>query len=370
MKLERKKVAVIFGGRSGEHVVSLRSAASVIEAVDPALYEVIPVGITREGVWFTGPDAWLALWENRLPREASQAILMTDPGHPGLLVQSGSSPTEWRFQPLDLAFPVLHGTYGEDGAIQGLFEMAALPYVGSGVLASSTAMDKVVMKILFARQGLPVAPYLYFYRWQWSDNEAYWQEQVAEELGFPCFVKPANLGSSVGITKCRSVEDFSAAVEEALLFDDKVLIEEYVEGREIECAVLGDLEPEASLPGEVIPCNEFYDYKAKYIDDRSGLVVPVELGSELENTIRSYSIKAFQAVEASGLARVDFFVSPAAGKIIVNEINTMPGFTSISMYPKMWEASGVDYSTLVGRLLELAMARFRRRSSLMVTPPE
>ncbi len=368
--MKRKQVAVIFGGRSGEHVVSLRSAASIMEAIDQELFDVISVGITREGVWLVGPDAWLSLWENRPPREASRAVFLTDPTCPGLLVQSGDSPAEWNYQPVDIIFPVLHGTYGEDGTIQGLFEMAGVPYVGSGVLASSTGMDKAVMKTLFLERGLPVTPYIYFFRWQWRDREVQIQEQIRKELGFPCFVKPANLGSSVGITKTHNAGGLAVAVKEALLYDDKVIVEKFVEGREIECAVLGDVEAEASRPGEVIPSNEFYDYRAKYIDDRSSLVIPVELGPEIENKVKHYAIEAFRAVEGSGLARIDFFVDPAADRIIINEINTMPGFTSISMYPKLWEASGVAYGELVSRLLELAETRFRRRQSLMFAPPE
>ncbi|MFO7952864.1 MAG: D-alanine--D-alanine ligase family protein [Bacillota bacterium] len=368
--MSQKKVAVIFGGRSGEHVVSLRSAASIMEAIDREDYEIVPVGITREGVWLTGPDAWFSLWENRYPREAHRTVLLTDPSNPGLLVQSDNSPSEWHFQPIDIAFPILHGTYGEDGTVQGLLEMAGIPYVGSGVLASSVAMDKVFMKMLFKEHGLPVAPYLYFYRWQWNNRENYWIAQIIEALSFPCFVKPANLGSSVGITKVKSVDDLVQAIEEALLYDDKVIVEKFLEGREIECSVMGDLEPEVSRPGEVIPCNEFYDYQAKYIDDRSELVIPVELGQELEDKVREYSEKAFKAVEASGLARVDFFVNTNTGLVTVIEINTIPGFTSISMYPKLWEASGVKYEKLVRRLLELAETRFHRRNSLMVTPPE
>ncbi len=368
--MKRKIVAVIFGGRSGEHVVSLRSATSIMEAIDTGVYEIIPVGITREGTWLAGSDAWLSLWENRPPREAAHAVLLTDPVHPGLLIQSEQSPAEWRYQPVDLIFPVLHGTYGEDGTIQGLFEMAGIPYVGSGVLSSSTAMDKVVMKTLFKEHGLPVAPFIHLYRRQWNEDEAYWRDLVERDIRFPCFVKPANLGSSVGITKVNSSEDLPAAIKEALLYDDKALVEQYIEGREIECAVLGDLDAQASRPGEVIPCNDFYDYRAKYIDDRSVIIVPVELGAELEEIVKEYAIKAFQAVEASGLARVDFFISPGSRQVVVNEINTMPGFTSVSMYPKMWEASGLSYRDLVSRLLELAEIKFKRRRALMVAPPE
>ncbi len=367
--MKRKQVAVIFGGQSGEHVVSLRSAASIMDAIDKDRFQVIPVGIARDGAWFTGPDVWLSLWEKRAPREAARTSFLTDPSRPGLLVQSERSPLEWHFQPLDLVFPVLHGTYGEDGTIQGLFEMVGIPYVGSGVLASSAGMDKVVMKTLFKKQELPVASFIYFYRWQWNGSESYWQDQVESKLGMPCFVKPANLGSSVGVTKVQSEAYFVSAVEEALLYDDKVVIEEYIDGREIECSVLGDVDAAASRPGEVIPCNEFYDYRAKYIDDRSELVIPVELGAELEETVKDYSVKAFQAVEASGLARIDYFLNKEKG-LIVNEINTIPGFTSISMYPKLWEASGVSYGDLISRLLELAESRFERRRSLLSSPPE
>ncbi len=366
----RKTVAVFFGGRSGEHIVSLRSAASIMKAIDPEQYDIVPVGITREGAWITGPDAWLSLWEKRQPHEAFQAALLTDPKKPGLLVQSNDSPHEWQYRPLDLAFPVLHGTYGEDGTIQGLFEMAGLPYVGSGVLSSSTGMDKVVMKILFREFNLPVAPYIYFYRWQWTGQEKYWLERCSNELGYPCFVKPSNLGSSVGISKVHSSAELDGAIDEAFLYDNKIVIELFVEGREIECGVLGDIEAEASRPCEVIPCNEFYDYRAKYIDDRSELVIPVELEPETERRIKSYSVKAFKAVEASGLARVDFFLGRDGKTITINEINTLPGFTSISMYPKMWEASGVSYNKLVNRLLQLAEMRHHRRSLLLAAPPE
>lgn len=368
--MERKKVAVIFGGRSGEHVVSLRSAASIMDAIDTEQYEVLPVGITREGIWLTGPDTWMSLWEQKDSGESYRTALVTDPTNPGLLIQNEAAKNQWHFQPLDLVFPVLHGTYGEDGTIQGLFEMAGLPYVGSGVLASSSSMDKVVMKVLFARAGLPVAPYLFFYRRQWSDSEDYWQKKITTVLGYPCFVKPANLGSSVGITKVKEPEQLSPAVEEALLYDEKVLIEAYIEGREIECAVLGNIDAEVSRPGEVIPCNEFYDYSAKYIDDRSTLVIPVELGEKLEQLVKNYSIESFQAAEASGLARVDFFVNTANDSVIINEINTMPGFTSISMYSKLWDACGVNYAKLVSRLMELAEERFQRRNSLLHVPPE
>ncbi len=368
--MRRKKVAVFFGGRSGEHVVSLRSAASIMEAINKDLYEIIPVGITREGAWISGPDAWLSLWENRRPGKASPAVLLTDPTKPGLLIQGDVSPENWRYEKLDLAFPVLHGPYGEDGTVQGLFEIAGLPYVGSGVLASSTGMDKEVMKILFAQRGLPNAPYLVFNRWQWLEQKELWLEKSKDQLGFPCFVKPANLGSSVGISKAYNQDQLEAAVEEALRYDDKILVEQFIDGREIECGVIGNHEAIASRPGEILPCNDFYDYSAKYLDDRSGLIVPVELGQELENEVKEFAVKAFQAIEADGLARVDFFLRKDDNCLLINEINTMPGFTSISMFPKMFEASGLSYNDLVDRLMELAVIRHEKRRSLLSAPPE
>lgn len=366
----RKNVAVLFGGRSGEHVVSLRSAASIMEAVDRERYQIIPLGISREGSWLSGDNIWQILWEQRPLAEAARAVLLTDPSRPGLMIEKKGAASTWEFQPLDLVFPVLHGPYGEDGTVQGLLELAGIPYVGSGVLGSAVAMDKAIMKTLFRDNNIPVGDFLYFYRWDWDKREAYWQEQVGRRLGYPCFVKPANLGSSVGITRVEDAARLPQAVREALLYDDKVIVEALLKGREIECSVLGDLEPRASRPGEIIPCNVFYDYRAKYIDDRSELVVPVELGLLLETRVRELACGAFTAVEASGLARVDFFVDTDTGKAVVNEINTMPGFTSISMYPKLWEVSGIGYRELVSRLMDLAVMRFQRRRELLTVPPE
>lgn len=367
--MNRKNTVVLFGGRSGEHVVSLRSAASVMEAIDKELYRTIPVGITREGTWFAGENVWPALWEQKPLDGLCRAALLADPKRPGLLVEDGSR-SGWDFQPVDLVFPVLHGPFGEDGSVQGLLEMAGIPYVGSGVLASAVAMDKVMMKVLFKQHALPVGPYLFLNRWEYRGQESYWEEQVNGRLGFPCFVKPANLGSSVGISRVIDRSALASAIREALLYDDKVVVEAAILGREIECSVLGDLHPEASKPGEVIPCNEFYDYRAKYIDDRSELVIPVELGSVLEAQVRRMACDAFRAVEASGLARVDFFVDTAKSKVVLNEINTMPGFTGISMYPKLWEASGLEYQELVRRIMRLAEDRFQRRHALLTVPPE
>ncbi len=365
--MKQETVAVIFGGFSGEHVVSLRSAASIMEAIDKDRYRVVPVGITREGQWISGEDCWRQLWDRSLQPRCWPATLTTDPRKPGLLIQKGSS---WEFTPLDIAFPVLHGPYGEDGTIQGLLELYGLPYVGSGVLASAVSMDKVIMKTLFKQHGLPVGRYLYLFRWHWPGRERYWQQRVEEELGYPCFVKPANLGSSVGISRVEEAGSLSTAIEEALRYDDKIIVEAYISGREIECSVLGDCNPEASRPGEIVPCNLFYDYQAKYISDRSQLIIPAELNPALEQEVRDLAVKAFTAVEGSGLARVDFFVRPEQSLVILNEINTMPGFTSISMYPKLWEASGISYRELVNRLLDLAKSRFQRRRKLITAPPE
>ncbi|MEW5783641.1 MAG: D-alanine--D-alanine ligase family protein [Bacillota bacterium] len=367
--MRQKVLAIIFGGQSGEHVVSLRSAASIMEAVDRQRYHILPVGITRDGIWIAGDEAWHVLWERRPLEEAARAAIVTDPRRPGLLSETAGGGS-WIFSPVDLAFPVLHGPFGEDGTVQGLLELAGIPYVGSGVLASATSMDKAVMKTLFQRDRLPIGPYIYFTRWEWAGQEQYWQNRVEAALGYPCFVKPANLGSSVGISRVNGRAFLGGAVAEALLYDDKVVLESFIAGREIECSVLGDLEPRASQPGEIIPCNDFYDYRAKYLDDRSELIIPAQLEPALEEKIKELACKAFQAVEASGLARVDFFVNPADQTVTINEINTIPGFTSISMYPKLWEASGIGYSELINRLLELAESRFQRRRSLLAAPPE
>ncbi len=368
--MKHKNLAVIFGGQSGEHVVSLRSAASIMEAVDRERYHVIPVGITRDGVWIAGDKAWQVLWERRPLLEAPRAVMLTDPRRPGLLVENKSTPFSWEFQPLDLVFPVLHGPYGEDGTIQGLFELAGIPYVGCGVPSSAVAMDKVFMKILFQKHGLPVGPYLYFNRCEWQDEAPRRIEQICRELKLPCFVKPANLGSSVGITRVSDAARLPGAIENALRYDDKVIVEAELKGKEIECSVLGDLKPRVSKPGEIIPCNEFYDYNAKYLDDRSELIYPADLNPELEEKVQDLARRAFTTVEASGLARVDFFADPESGSVMINEINTMPGFTSISMYPKLWEVSGIGYRDLVSRLLELAEERFARRRGLLTAPPE
>ncbi len=369
--MSEKKIAVIFGGRSGEHVVSLRSAAFIMEALKRNNYEVFPVGITREGTWIAGGDPWKALKEDQPPGDCYKTALITDPVSPGFLLWEEKSCTRKEiisFQEVDIAFPVLHGPFGEDGTIQGMFEMANLPYVGPGVLASSVGMDKVVMKEVFLQRNLPVGNYLYFMNEEWLKNRDFWVGMVVDEIKFPCFIKPANLGSSVGISKVYNVEQFAKGVEEALTYDEKIIVEANIPGREIECSVLGDLKISASLPGEIIPNNDYYDYKAKYIDDRSELIIPARLNSGLKEEIQRLAIEAFKSIYGSGMARVDFFVN-SDNEIIINEINTIPGFTSISMYPKLWDASGTPYNELIDQLVQIALNRHERRNRLKSSPP-
>lgn len=362
---ERLNVGVLFGGRSGEHDVSLESAASVMGAMDPKKYNIIPIGISKEGRWLAGGDPLGSLKKRDIPGDCSYATIITNPSSPGLLLLDGGEQAQRSsFLPLDLVFPVLHGPHGEDGTIQGLLELAGLPYVGAGVLASAVGMDKEFMKILFRHRGLNVGDYLAFYAWQWEGNADQIVLEIEEKLGYPCFIKPANMGSSVGISKSFHREALLQGIEEAFRFDLKVVAEANVSGREIECSVLGSERPVASLPGEIIPCNDFYDYKAKYLDNRSELLIPAPLEKEIIEAIQADAVEAFLAVECHGLGRVDFFYQPDKEKIIVNEINTMPGFTNISMYPKLWEAGGLSYAQLIDELIEIAVERFRRRGNL------
>ncbi len=362
---EKLTVGVLFGGRSGEHAVSLRSAASVMEAMDKNRYRIVPVGITEQGRWLAGGDPLAALRNKEIPGNCCQAVLATDPENPGLLLLDPAAPDRVRdYIPLDLVFPVLHGPYGEDGTVQGLLELAGLPYAGSGVLGSAAGMDKVVMKILFQHAGLPVGDFLFFQEFHWSASRKELLEKVQERLGYPCFVKPANLGSSVGISKAFDPDSLQEGVQEALRYDTKIVVEAFIEGREIEVSVLGDEAPLASVPGEIIPCNEFYDYWAKYIDDRSELIIPAPMDPSREEIVKDYAVRAFQAVECSGLARIDFFMNDETGELYVNEVNTMPGFTSISMYPKLFAATGVPYPELIDRIIQVALQRYRRKKLL------
>jgi D-alanine-D-alanine ligase len=352
-------VAVLFGGRSGEHAVSCVSALHVAAAFDQARYEVVPVAISREGRWLL-PAASRRVLEGGALQIPERALEVS--GEPVTLAPAG--PAAPPGLPVDVVFPVLHGPYGEDGTVQGLLEMAGIPYVGSGVLGSALGMDKDLMKRVFRDAGLPIADFTVVRAHQWAGDRAGALAR-AGALGFPCFVKPANLGSSIGVSRCETAEALAAGIGEALRHDRKVLVEEAIAGREIEVGVLGNDEPEASVPGEVIPGAGFYDYAAKYLHDTARLVVPAELPAGAVAELQQAAVQAFLAVEAAGMARVDFFYRgerPGRPGIVVNEINTIPGFTVISMFPKLWAASGVPYSRLLDRLVELALERHRRRA--------
>jgi D-alanine-D-alanine ligase len=358
-------VGILFGGRSGEHDVSLQSAASVINALDAVKYEILPIGITREGKWRMGSGA-----AQLLPQvlEGGDPVTPTvDPAGPKLLPLARSVPARDSRPDIDVVFPVLHGTFGEDGTVQGLLELADVPYVGAGVLASATGMDKDVMKRLFRDAGLPVVPWVLVLRSMWESNPDAVRKQVEKELRYPLFVKPVNMGSSVGISKVHHRRELVAALNLAAQYDRKILIEQGIDAREIECAVLGNDQPQASVPGEVVPVNEFYDYEAKYIKEGSELVIPAKLTARQTAQVREVAIRAFQAVDCAGMGRVDFLLDRKTGKVFLNEINTIPGFTSISMYPKLWEASGVSYPELLDRLIELALERHKEKARTRFT---
>ena len=353
------RLLVIFGGRSEEHEVSVVSAQSVLRALDPERYEVITVGIDKSGRWHLvdSPAALPKRDGGELPSvgdTGEEVALGREPGSRELVGGHGER------RRIDVVFPILHGPHGEDGTIQGLLELAGIPYVGAGVLASAVGMDKAMQKVLFAAAGLPVVRHEVVHEREWRDDP----EDVAaraEALGTPLFVKPANLGSSVGVTKVKSLADLDAAVEEALRHGRKALIEESAEeAREIEIAVLGNDDPVASVPGEIVPVGEFYDYRAKYLDDRTSLEVPADVSAEVTEELQRMAVTAFRAIDAAGMARVDFFLRDP-DEIIVNEINTIPGFTEVSMYPRLWEASGLSYADLVDRLVSLALDRAERR---------
>ena len=359
---KKLRVGVIFGGRSGEHEVSLRSAESVINAMDKSRYEVVPIGITKEGRWLVSANAAALLPEAVMASTSHQQVaIIGDPTHHGL-TRLDARERLVSSEPLDAVFPVLHGTFGEDGTIQGLLEMAGVPYVGCGVLASATGMDKVAMKQLFERAGLTLIEYDWFFRSAWEEDPGAIIKRISRSLGFPMFVKPANLGSSVGISKAGDKRELRDAIDDAARYDRKVVVERAVDGREIEVSILGNEHPIASLPGEIITGHEFYDYEDKYIDTTSRTEVPAKLPKKIIDRIQRDGIRAFQAIDGSGLARVDFFVERITNRVIINEINTMPGFTSISMYPKLWEASGIPYPELIDQLIQLAIERHGDKS--------
>lgn len=353
---DKKRVAVIFGGQSSEHEVSRFSAEAVLRNIDTEKFDVAMIGITKEGNWLSydgpigliGTGEWQALAESR---HKSQQVLLT--------AGSAIAEVEKDNKKIDVVFPVLHGCNGEDGTIQGLFEMAGIPYVGCGVLGSALGMDKAYAKIIFEKEGLPQGKYLVYNRKHISSKFDTIASEVERTLSFPCFVKPSNAGSSVGVSKVHDRSELEAALQLAARYDRKVLVEEFIDGREVECAVLGNDDPIASTVGEVIPCNEFYDYEAKYMSgDSSEIIIPANLPIDIIEQIRDYAVRAFKALDCAGLSRVDFFVRNGTNEIIINEINTMPGFTQISMYSKLWAATGIPYSKLIERLIELALERF------------
>ena len=374
--MKKLRVGVIYGGRSGEHEVSLASAAAVFQNLDPERYDPVPIRIEKDGRWIL-PDRAPSLVsaaavihsaaakldpssgsrEAHLVAHPGNDTLMTIDRHQAQPVVSGLG--------LDVVFPVLHGPYGEDGTVQGLLELANVPYVGAGVLASAVGMDKATMKLVFTAKGLPVGDYEVVLKRDWQRDERAIMKAAVDRLGFPMFVKPANLGSSVGISKARHATELRAAIDLAAGFDRKIVIEAAIpQAREIECAVLGNDEPEASVPGEIIPGREFYDYEAKYLDDSSKTLIPAPLTDAQTVEVRTLAIRAFKAVDCSGMARVDFLLAGDSGVLFVNEVNTIPGFTTISMYSKMWAASGLPYPKLVDRLIALALDRHAEKQQL------
>lgn len=373
------RVGLIYGGKSGEHDVSLSTAMAVIKAMDFTKYEIVPFYITKSGEWRSGlalqapaeSKEQLAFGESSPVRDGAGANAL-QPIFGGLrqgetaVVASSESAAAAELE-LDVVFPLLHGTFGEDGTVQGLLEIANIPYVGAGVLASAVGMDKVMMKKVFAQAGLPQVVYRHFTKGQWNRDRDEHVMEIEVAVGYPCFVKPANLGSSVGISKARNRDELISAVAEAFQFDRKVIVEEGVDAREVEVAVLGNDEAQASVVGEIVSSNEFYDYKAKYLDGKSVMVIPAELPQELSDQIREMAVRAFEAIDGSGLSRVDFFLRRSDNAVLINEINTMPGFTPFSMYPLLWRETGKPYGELLNDLIRLAVERHAEKQKIRYT---
>ncbi len=356
------RVGVIFGGRSGEHEVSLVSATAIIEALDKKKYDVVPIGIAKDGRWVSSPEALSMLKSGAEIRPALERFLLPEPTRKALVSLNGEVHPEMA---VDVIFPVVHGTYGEDGTLQGLLELANIPYVGAGVLASAVGMDKVIQKQLHKQAGLPVVKHVWFLSKVCAADPKKVAAAVEKALRYPVFVKPANTGSSVGITKAHNREELIQGLALAAEYDRKVLVEQGVRNaREIEVSVLGNDDPMASVPGEIIPSNEFYDYDAKYVDGKSRAIIPAKLPARVVKKLQQLAVKAFTTLDAAGMARVDFFVVRNTNSLFLNEVNTIPGFTSISMYPKLWEASGISYAELLDRLIQLALERSSEKSRL------
>ncbi|WP_213996061.1 D-alanine--D-alanine ligase family protein [Tepidanaerobacter syntrophicus] len=360
--MQKLKVGIIFGGQSSEYEVSLMSCASVIKVMDKSKYEIMPIGINKHGNWklFLGSIEKIEndTWES----EAIPVLLAPDPKYNcAIEINNGIEKRHY----FDVAFPVLHGPRGEDGTVQSIFELMNVPYVSCGVASSAICMDKVFSKKILAQSNLPIVDYKVFYKNELKGKISDIISEIENSIGYPCFVKPANLGSSVGISKVSKRDELSDALFAAAKYDTKILVEKSVDAREIECAVLGNSDPKASLPGEILPSREFYDYNAKYLDgDKSKLLLPAPLSSDLTTQVQELAIKAFKALDCSGMARVDFLMDKRTEKIYINELNTIPGFTKISMYPKMWETSGLSYKKLIDELICLALERHREKNEL------
>jgi D-alanine-D-alanine ligase len=359
MAKKKLKIGVLFGGKSAEHEVSLQSARNVINGLDKNKYEIVPIGITKEGKWLLSNTSNFLLNSNnpkliRLNKSNREVALHAE-GHGSLALTNSNSNTK---EKIDVIFPVMHGTFGEDGSMQGLLKIADVPYVGAGVLGSAVGMDKEVMKRLLRDAGIPVCKFI-----SYRSGEKINFNKIKKEFGMPLFIKPANMGSSIGINKVTNEKEFKTAIKEAFMFDTKILIEEFIKGREIECAVLGNDKPIASTPGEIISNHEFYSYDAKYIDEGARAEIPAKIDKKTTKRVQELAVKTFQVLNCEGMGRVDCFLKKN-GTVLVNEINTIPGFTDISMYPKLWEASGLSQTKLLDKLIELAIERFEKEKKL------
>lgn len=350
----------MFGGRSSEHEVSLTSAVGILKNIDQDKFDILPVRISKAGRWWLLPDAKTLSSVEDLENTPGRLVLPGDPEANGFFcgeMNEDGTVQSLQIELVDAVFPILHGTFGEDGTLQGLMAMANLPCVGGGVMASSTGMDKIMTKQIYFQNDLPGVDFLWFLRKDWEKNREAITQGVSKEIGFPCFIKPANSGSSVGVYKAHDEGEFGKFMDKAVVFDRKILVEKGVDARELECAVLGNDEPQASVIGEILPSAEFYDYEAKYASAESKTVIPADIPKDLANTLQHLAIKSFKAIDCAGMGRVDFLLEKGTNRIFVNEINTLPGFTPISMYPQLWEASGLSYKDLITRLIELAIER-------------
>jgi D-alanine-D-alanine ligase len=363
--VKKLQIGLIFGGRSAEHEVSLMSAQGVMKAIDQGKYTVVPIGITKEGRWLASGDPWQAL-SSGVATESTPAALLAEPTQRGLMCleegEEGNRLTAVRLSQIDVLFPVLHGPYGEDGTVQGLLELAGIPYVGAGVVASAVGMDKALFKDIMRAHGLPVAPYVVIKRQAWDQQPEAVLDRIEAEIGYSSFVKPANLGSSVGVSVAHNRAELRAALHEAARYDRKLIVEMAVDAREIEVSVLGNDQPAASVPGEIVPCNEFYDYSAKYVDGGSQLLIPAPIPAMTAERARQLAVQAFVAIDCAGMARVDFLLDRRTGELYLSELNTIPGFTPISMFTRLWEATGVSYTDLISQLIDLALERHADKS--------